>query len=250
MAKKKAASADVSHARLKALKSIGLMTDIDSRRTLTDAQKKRIREATRKNHSLLTAEKGDYEVQTVKYEYSTAQKKAMASAGIKLIGNKAYIPKQGYKGATLTAETVWIDGKPKTIPIIRRTYGDRKTADEFLMSPTDKAAWAERINSEYNALELKQGQYFAAKTYDNRPIARSFTTIGDFFAYEAQMHLSDNTDREKLRDNLHLVRITVREMRDLEIGHRDQAEKRTANRKRSKKAKPLHSGRLKKSSKK
>lgn len=247
-ATKKASNVSVNHERLTALHRIGVLKDIDARKPLTDAQRKRVASTFGKLHQVANAPKGEYVRQSIK-GYLKSDVDQMRKSGIVIHGETAYLSKQGYNSAHLK-ETYkrGSDGvKRRTVEVVRK-IGDKKIERELIAGSISKLEFRDRLLAEYAQGKFGPNDFIGIKAFDGSMFNRAIlSNMNQVFAYENQMIY--HNDRELVRDNLHLVRITVKDLADMDADQKTEKQKEKAKyqrRKQSRKTKPKQlSGRKK-----
>lgn len=234
MTSKKPAKQAVSNARLVALQKLGLMRDVSAKAELTASQKKKVAAQFKKYHDIANAPKGTYKAQDVS-GFFPGQIKAIEKSGVQVINGKAYIRKDNYDSAKIVKRKYKTGpGTHETIIGIERKSGKRKTEFEIVGSPVEIAAWRERLVRDYEAGNLKDGQFVALKAFDNSPMARSNTiSLDSIFKYESQIKYHGNPD--DVRKGLRLVIITVKELRDLAANEKSRRQVNASKYQRKKK---------------
>jgi hypothetical protein len=214
--KKAQKTTDVNKARLAALKRLGILKDIPSRGNLSDAQKKKVRQEFKKFHAVANASPGEFQKIDIT-RLSESDKKELKNSGYLIANNKAFIPKQGYDKASI--KQVWKRNpetgyQEKTLQITRKK-GDRKVETEYIGKPLEKLEWRERLVREYQAGNFKEGEFIGVKLFDNGKFEREIVLSLDvLFRYLETVKWHDR-DTQKLYDNLHLVKIAVKDFRDI-----------------------------------
>lgn len=97
-------ASDINKARLAALKKIGLLPNISGRKSLSESQKRTVRETYKKYEAVATAPKGTYSNVSAA-SLSQSQRRLLAEYGIPVIGNRAYVPNAGFQKAQLARGT-------------------------------------------------------------------------------------------------------------------------------------------------
>jgi hypothetical protein len=238
---------DINKARLLALKKVGVLKDVSGRGNLTDSQKARIRSNWKKYHEVVTAPKGSYTTKDISH-YETKEKRALAKSGYKIINDKIYIDKQGNDKATVKRVTSAVkkpDGKIKreTYVVVERKKGERKTETEFIGTATEKEMWRDRLLKEYTAGQFSKGDFIGIKIGDNGIFQRRlYQSIDDIFKYaEYDFDPRDpGTDKEMLLNKMHLVKLSVKDYRDLGATEKSKKQKNSERYQRSKKSKQLN----------
>ena len=233
MANKTSGKPDVSKARLAALKKLGLMRDVSARGNLSASEKKKIAGQWKKYHTVANAPAGEFKTQDVS-DFFPGQIKAVERAGITVINGKAYIRSDNYESTKIVKKKYKTGpGTHETILGIERKSDKRKSSFEIIGTPTEIAQWRERLVRDYAAGNLKEGQFVALQAFDNSPMARSNTiSLDSIMRYEAQIQY--HGDAETVRKGLHLVIITVKELKDLAANERTHQQKNAVARKRRK----------------
>jgi hypothetical protein len=236
--KKPAAKPDVNKARLQALKKLGLMSGVDSRKALTDSQKKKVRTEWKKYHAVANADKGEWTKRDIS-KLTTSDKKKLADSGYLIAGDKAFIPNQGYDTASIRQQ--WTKDKKtgkweKRLEVVRKK-GDRKEEIEYIGKPLDKLEWRDRLLKEYEQGKFKENDYIAVKVFDNGVFEREIVTnINTLFRYISNVSWHDK-DKEKMLDNLHIVKISVKDFRDITANQKTRKEENHTRYIRKKKSK-------------
>jgi hypothetical protein len=233
MASKKASKPDVNKARLVALQKLGLMRDVKAS-DLSSSQKKAITRDFKKYHDIANAPKGTYKAQDVS-DFFPGQIKAIQKSGVTVINGKAYIRADNYDSAKIVKRKYKTGpGMHETIIGIERKSGKRKTEFEIVGSPVEIAAWRERLVRDYEAGNLKDGQFVALKAFDNSPMARSNTiSLDSIFKYESNIQYHGNPD--EVRKGLRLVIISVKELRDMDANAKSRRKQNADKYQRKKK---------------
>lgn len=220
---KKPVKPDINKERLAALKKIGVISGIDSRKALTDTQKKKIRDVWKKFHVVANAPKGDYTTRSIA-KLSDSDKKKLTESGYLISGTKAFIPNQGYDTATIRQKWGKVNGRQEKVLEIVRKKGDRKIETEFIGKPLDKMEWRDRLIREYQQGKFKQGDFIGVKVFDNGVFEREIVTnIDKLFSYLEKVRWHDQ-DKNKLLDNLHIVKISVKDYRDIAANQKTRKE--------------------------
>lgn len=212
----------VGKERLLALHNLGLLPDISARKKkLTESENKRIRKYYLNLHSELEIP-NDFTALSVK-GMTPAKKKILTDSGIKIIENRALIPKQGYSSVKFKTESIKEKGKyGKTqILTIARSQADkdggRKSEVEYMGTALQKMAWRDRLMFQYRNKELKDGEFIALKVFDRGIMQASIMDdIGQLMNYGANIRWHDKGKNiPELENNLHLVKIRIKRGADL-----------------------------------
>lgn len=223
MVTKKSAPADVSKARLAALKKIGLLPNVSARGKLDANDKRKVREAWKKHHVVAEARPGTFKKQSLS-DFFPGQIAEIKKSGIDVINGNAYVRTDNYKSVKIERRKYKIDGETKYIIGVERKYDERKKEFEIIGSPVQMAAWQERLVRDFEAGKMKEGEYVALKAFDNSTMARSHTiSLQGLFNYESKIKYNDNP--EKVRAGIRVVVITVKEMKDLNANEKSQKQK-------------------------
>ena len=237
----------MNKARLSALKTIGILKDVPARGKLTDSQKTTVRKNWKKYHEIVTAPKGAYVKKDISH-YDAKEKKARANSGYKIINNKIFIDKQGSDKATVKRISSRIknpgDKKEKyeSYVVVDREKSGRKIEREFIGTSLQKEGWRANLLSQYQAGEFKKGDYIGIKIGDNGIFQRRmYGSMDEIFAYaEFDFDPKDaGTDKNSLLNKMHLVKMSVKDYRDLASTEKTKKQKNSERYQRSKKAKQL-----------
>jgi hypothetical protein len=215
---------DVNKARLAALKKLGILKGISSRGSLSETEKRKVRTEFKKFHAVANSAPGEYKAQNIS-KLSESDKKKLKESGYLISDNRVFLPKQGYDTASI--KQVWTRNpktgyQEKTLQVTRKK-GDRKTETEFIGKPLEKLEWRDRLVSEYQAGKFKEGEFIGVKLFDNGKFEREIVLSLDvLFRYLEHVNWHDK-DKRKLYDNLHLVKIAVKDFRD--IGSNEKSRK-------------------------
>lgn len=216
---------DINKARLTALKSLGVLKDIDARKSLTDNQKKKIRSEYKKYHDLITAPKESYVTKNISH-FEKSEIKELRKSGYQIIGDKIYIDKQGYDAASIKRK--FIGGR--LVTAIERKKGERKTETEIIAKASDKLGLRDRLIREYEDGEFKKGDYIGVKLFENGTFKRAmYQSLDDVFKYLEDDFTPNSDTRDELLNHIHLVRLSVKDYRDLaanERTHKDRGRER------------------------
>lgn len=238
---------DINKARLIALKSVGILKDVPARGKLTDSQKATVRKNWKKYHEIVTAPKGTYVKKDIGH-YDAKEKKALANSGYKIIDNKIFIDKQGNDKATVKRISTRIK-KPgdkkesyETYVVVDREKSGRKVEREFIGTALQKEGWRANLLSQYQAGEFKKGDYIGIKIGDGGIFQRRmYGSMDEIFAYaEYDFDPKDSgTDKNSLLNKMHLVKMSVKDYRDLAASEKTKKQKNADRYQRSKKAKQM-----------
>ena len=240
---------DISKARLLALKQVGILKDVSARGKLTDSQKATVRKNWKKYHEIVTAPKGAYVKKDVSY-YTNKEKKALAASGYKIIEGKVFIDKQGNDSVSLKRTSNYDEksGKKKAkadeFIVVVRKKGDRKEETEFIGTSLQKEKWRENLLAQYEAGDFKKGDYIGIKIGDGGIFRRRmYGSISDLFAYaEYDFDPKDggkHGDKDFLLNKMHLVKMSVKDYRDLAATEKTKKQKNADRYQRAKKSKQL-----------
>lgn len=238
---------DINKARLIALKSVGVLTDVSARGKLTDSQKATVRKNWKKYHEIVTAPKGSFVKKDISH-YDSKEKKALAASGYKIINDKIFIDKQGSDKATVKriSSRIKKDGAKKehyeTYLVVQREKSGRKIEQEFIGSGIQKEGWRNNLLSQYQAGDFQKGDYIGIKIGDGGIFQRRmYQSIDDIFKYaEYDFDPKDpGEDKDFLLNKMHLVKMSVKDYRDLASTAKTKKEKNADRYQRSKKAKQL-----------
>jgi hypothetical protein len=240
---------DINKARLLALKNVGVLSNISARGKLTDSQKATVRKNWKKYSEIVTAPKGSYVKKDVSY-YTNKEKKALVASGYKIIDGKVFIDKQGSDTVSVKRTSNYDDktGKKKAkadefIMVVRKK-GDRKEEAEFIGTSLQKEKWRENLLAQYEAGDFKKGDYIGIKIGDNGIFRRRmYGSISELFAYaEYDFEPKDggvHGDKDFLLNKMHLVKMSVKDYRDLAATEKTKKQKNADRYQRTKKAKQL-----------
>jgi hypothetical protein len=240
---------DINKARLLALKSVGVLKDVSARGKLTDSQKATVRKNWKKYHEVVTAPKGTYVKKDVSY-YSAKEKKALKDSGYKIIEGKLFIDKQGSDTVSVKRTSNYDEktGKKKAKPdefiVVVRKKGDRKEETEFIGASLQKEKWRENLLAQYEAGGFKKGDYIGIKIGDNGIFRRRmYGSMNELFAYaEYDFDPKDggkHGDKDFLLNKMHLVKMSVKDYRDLAATEKTKKQQNSERYQRSKKTKKL-----------
>jgi hypothetical protein len=242
-------SPEVLKKRLIALKKLGVINkEVSARGTLTNSQKATVRRNWKKYHEIVTAPQGSYVKKDISH-YDSKEKKALANSGYTIIGDKIFIDKQGSEKAVVKRISSRIkkagDKKEhyETYIVVDRTdKSGRKTEREFIGTALQKEGWRANLLSQYQAGEFKKGDYIGVKIGDGGIFDRHiYHSIDKIFAYlEADFLPRDaGSDKGYLLTKMHLVKMSVKDYRDLASTEKTKKQKNQERYQRSKKAKQL-----------
>jgi hypothetical protein len=240
---------DINKARLLALKSVGVLKDVSARGKLTDSQKATVRKNWKKYHEIVTAPKGSFVKKDVSY-YTAKEKKALKDSGYKIIDDKLYVDKQGSDSVSVKRMTNYDEksGKKKAkadeFIVVVRKKGDRKTEEEFIGTSIQKENWRQKLLAQYEAGGFKKGDYIGVKIGEGGIFRRRmYGSLAEIFAYaiddfeprDGGIH----GDKAFLLNQMHLVRMSVKDYRDLASTEKTKKQKNQERYQRAKKAKQL-----------
>jgi hypothetical protein len=216
---------DLAKKRLLALKSIGLMTETSARGKLTDSQKRTIKKKWDEYHEIITAPKGSYTKKDVSY-YEPKERKALVASGYKIAAGKAFIPNEGYAKATVKrVSNFTTEGKGEFIVIERKTSDGRKTETEFVGTSLQKEGWRAKLLNQYEAGNFEKGDFIGIKIGSGGVFRRVIMhKIDDIFKYvsdDFNPH-DPGTDKEMLQEKMVLVKMSVKDYRDLGANERSK----------------------------
>lgn len=207
---------DPNKARLSALKKLGLMKDVDARKSLSDSTKKKIRNEWKKYHAIANAPKSEFYIKDVAH-YENFEKKQLEKSGYAIINNKLYINKEGAKAVEITRSLSKYDkSKSKQVVSIeikryRNGKGDRKYETEFVTTGTNKMTLRERFVQQYQDGKFKEGDYIGIKLYENGAFRRiadhNLDKIYRYAEYEFEPN-DPRTDKTKLQNDMRLVKLS------------------------------------------
>lgn len=205
---------DPNKARLAALKKLGLLKDIDARKTLPESAKKKIRDNWKKYHRIASAPKSEYFVKDVSH-YEVFEKKQLVNSGYAIINGKLYVDKQGAKSVSIKRELTKY-GKKKSDQIvtieIERKRNERKSEIEYVTTNVNKLSLRDKFIQQYEAGKFKPGDYIGIKLYENGAFRRiMYQSIDDVYKYAAfEFEPNDPRDnKEELQSQMRLVRLGV-----------------------------------------
>lgn len=233
--------------RLKSLKTIGVLKDVSARGKLTDSQKAAVRKNWKKYQDIVSAEKGTFIKQDVSF-FSGKEKKALESSGYKIIGGKAFIDKEGNKSAKIKRVGRYIENpitkkvKYEEFVVVDRTdKTGRKTEREFAVNKTKAMTWRDKLVQQYEAGEFQKGDFIGVKIGESGMWRREIIhTMNELFKYIDQFEPTDpREDKEKLLHQIRLVKLTVKDYRDLALTEKTKKEKNHDRYMRAKKRKDL-----------
>ena len=229
---------DIAKARLLALKSIGILKDTSGRGKLTDSQKKTIKKNWDKYHDIITAPKGTYTKKDVSY-YEPKERKALQASGYKIAAGKGFIPNEGDgKAVVKRVSNFTTEGKGEFIVIERQTKDGRKTETEFVGTALQKEGWRAKLLNQYEAGNFQKGDYIGVKIGNNGVFRRvMMQTIDDIFKYildDFETH-DPGEDKEALQEKMILVKMSVKDYRDLAANERTKKQENQEKYQRQKK---------------
>ena len=238
---------DINKARLLALKKIGVLKDVSARKTLTDSQKATVRKNWKKYSEIVTAPKDTFVKKDVSF-FDAREKKALEKSGYKIINNKVFIDKQGSDKASVKRISSRVKGvsdkreKYESYLVVERVKGDRKTEQEFIGSGLQKNNWRDNLLSQYQAGNFQKGDYIGIKIEDGGIFRRRmYQSIDDIFKYASDDFEPKDADTKKeyLLEKMHLVKMSVKDYRDLAATEKTKKQKNAERYQRAKKAKQL-----------
>lgn len=239
---------DIAKARLLALKKIGVLKDVSARSTLTKSQKATVLKNWKKYSEIATAPKDTYIKKDISF-FENKEKKALEKSGYKIINNKVFIDKQGSDKATVKRISSRVKGvgdkreKYESYLVVERVKGDRKTEQEFIGSGLQKNGWRDKLLSQYQAGQFEKGDYIGIKIEDGGIFRRRmYQSIDDVFKYASDDFIPKDADTEKeyLLERMHLVKMSVKDYRDLASTEKTKKQKNSERYQRAKKAKQLN----------
>lgn len=207
--------------RLREFKKLGFFkeTKIPSKNSpLTKSQSAKVRDTFRKLRVVLESPKNEFQSISLN-KLNKSDKELIKKSGYLVHGDKAFIPLEGQEKASIRKSfTKTKDGSPeKTLIITRSNKDGRKKLEEYLGSNINKLNWRDRLESEYSQAKKKGGEYFGLKLYSGGVFTHQlFTDLSDAMKYiDTSFVEKDGADREELMNNMHIVKITVKEFKDL-----------------------------------
>lgn len=219
----------VALSRLKKLHQIGVAKDIHARKEPSKQQADKIRREFKKLHAVANAPKGEYVRKDIS-KFTPRDIKYMKESGIVIDHDTAYLPKHGYGNVNLT-ETYkrGSDGiKRRTVQIERKIKlpnGKFKTETERIGSNLSKMAWRDRLMEEYLAGNFGPNDYIGLKAFDGSMFNRVIVTdMKQIFGY-ASDRMMFNGKPDLVRDNLHVVKIHVGDLSDMDLDLRSEKQK-------------------------
>jgi hypothetical protein len=235
---------DVNKARLAALKKLGVLKSVPLKGKLSDTQKSKIRKEFKKFHAVANAAPGDFKVQSIK-ALSKSDRDKLKQSGYLMANDKIFIPTQGYDKASI--KQIWVRNKKtgyqeKTLVVTRKDKLGRKEEEEYIGKPNEKLEWRDRLVKEYQDGKFKDGEFIGVKLFDNGKFEREIVlSLEVLFRYLEHVNWHDR-DKNKLHDNLHLVKIKVKDFRDIGVNDRsdkDKEHRKYLKKKSAKKTKTL-----------
>lgn len=227
-------SSDINVNRLATLKKLGILKDIKAptkNNPLSNSQKSKIRESYKKMSVVINSPSENFKKFDLK-KYQKTDIQNLKNTGYVVFGDKVWLPTQGYDSVSIKREYVKTDnGLERVFNIVRRTKDGRKKEEEIVGTPLEKMQWRDRLRKEYDLKKLKEGDYFGIKVFDNGTFERRlFTDFNDMEYYVSNdIKIKDENDTDLIRDNLHVVKISVKDFKDLAANERTQKNKnRTA----------------------
>lgn len=233
---------DLAKARLLALKKFGVLKDTPARGKLTDSQKRTIKKNWDKYHDIITAPKNTYSVKDVSH-YEAKDKKALEKSGYRIINNKVYIDNQGYGKSTISRKSnLATGGQGKYVVVERMSADGRKKETEFIGTAIEKEGWRNSFLKQYQAGGFAKGDFIGIKIGDNGQFRRvMMQSLDDIFKYvEDDFTPHDpGEDKEALQEKMFLIKMSVKDYRDLAANEKTKKEKNQEKYQRQKKAKKL-----------
>lgn len=220
---------DLSLNRLNEIKKLGFLKSIKPTKNapLTSAQKTKIREQYKKLAPVINSPKSEFQKISIA-KYNKEDKKIFKNSGYLIVDDKIFIPTEGQEKVSIRKEyrNDKTSGLEKSIVIKRSNKNGRKTIEEYLGSNIQKLAWQERLEKEYKNAKIKNGSFFGVKVYNNGIFRREiFDNINTAFKYlENDFTPKHGDSKDKLLDNMHIVKITVKDISDMGLG-KSQKEK-------------------------
>jgi hypothetical protein len=234
--------------RLLALKGIGVLKDVSARGKLSDSQKTTVRRNWKKYSDIAEAKKGSYVKQDVSY-FSSQEKKALQDNGYKIINGKAFIDKEGNKTAKIrrVGKYITLPGEKKQhyesfIVVDRVDETGRKWEREFAGTSIKVNTWQEKMIAQYEAGEFGKGEFIGVKIGEGGVFRRRlYQSINDLFKYmDEDFEPKDaRTDKNMLLNKIRLVKITVKDYRDLALTEKTKKQVNSDRYQRSKRRKEL-----------
>lgn len=225
---------------LSQLKKFGLLTDIDARKTLTDSQKRKIKNNYQKFERVLETPKSEFLIKDVSH-YENFEKKQLVQSGYLIINNKVYVDKQGAKKIVLERSLTKYDKKKSKQNVmikIKRTFVDKhrsKEEIEYATTNIEAMALRDRLIYQYQNGDFEPGEFIGLKLYEGGAFRRvMWQNIDDVFKYaEFDFAPHDESEREELQNNMRLVRMKMNHYTDRDIGMRSKKEVNKVRRARS-----------------
>jgi hypothetical protein len=226
---------DVNINRLKALKKLGILKEIKAptkNAPLTSNQKSKIRDTYKKLGVVINSPPENFQKIDLK-KYQKRDVENLKKTGYIVYGDKAFIGKQGYDKVSITREYIKSkDGSfDRVFNIVRKTKDGRKIEEEMVGTPLEKMEWRDRLRKEFDLKKMKKGEFFGLKVFDNGIFERRiFTDFDDMMHYVGNdMRMHTPKDVDMIRDNLHVIKLTVKDYRDLALTEKTEKKKnRTA----------------------
>jgi len=237
-------SLEQNKARLAALKKLGLAPSVKIPRkkeeTFSKSDRDKISKAWSKYSGIANADKGEFVKKNIK-NYTENDRKKLKQSGYVVAGDNVFLPTHGYDSASI--KTVWTKDKSgkhvKTLEVVRKA-GNRKEETEYIGTRREKMEWRDRLISQYEQGKFKEGDYIGIKVFDNGIFEREIvTSLDKLFQYISQVAWHDR-DAQKMLDNLHLVKISIKsgDIRDIAANNKTNKQVNHSNyiRKKNRKA--------------
>lgn len=152
---------------------------------------------------------------------NTKDKNALKKTGYRIIGDKAYIPKNGQQSVSLRKHwTKDEDGNPvHDLELVRRTSigGKKQEFTEYIGTNTQKLKWYEKLIKQYEELKLRPGEVIMLTVYGNSPMGSSRRVdVYSIIKYAEEIEWDNigepgsaryNSTRSRLLNSLHLVKV-------------------------------------------
>jgi hypothetical protein len=208
---------------------------------LTDAKKRKLTKLG-KEWGAIAANPKDFKIISTK-TLGPQSVAALKKTGYKELAGRLYIPLQGYEGAEIKREFKKTKDGYKRVLTVERfrndpgTTTERKRAREIIGTPAEKLEWRDKLRAEYEELKFTDNDNIMVKVFDNSPMIKSEAwTLEKIFAYVERIRWdTSQMSAGDLRDNLHLVRVTVKDHNEASILKstsqlRSEQRRRTKNR--------------------
>lgn len=229
---------DVNVERLRDLKKLGFLKQIKSptkNHPLSQTHKTTIRNLYAKLSTPLNAPDSFTVLSTTKLNKNDTQ--LLKDTGYLQHGNKVFIPKEGMDKVSLTKKfSKGEAGHEKSLVITRSNKNGRKKLEEYIGTNIQKLEWRDRLEHEFKNIQGKNGEYYGLKLYNNKPFTRIFGGIAEAFKYlEIDFDLKGGDETDKLMKNIHLVKITVADIKELKTENMKEKRKRIRRASKNKK---------------